>query len=109
MLAGDKTILKQVLRAECLPALSDHSKYYSTEVIKAWLHKRNLRCPSATLNRYLHELTRTKVIFSAGRGWYSSLPKAFALDRKPVSNLVQGLELFLNYQPVGHITCAQRK
>ena len=91
MLAGNKTILKQVLRDECLPALSGQSKYYSTEVIKAWLHKHNLRCPSATLNRYLHELTRTKVIFSAGRGWYSSLPKAFTLDRKPVSNLVQGL------------------
>ena len=91
MLVGDKTILKQVLRDECLPALSALSKYYSTEAVKAWLHKRNLRCPPTTLNRYLHELTRTKVIFSSGRGWYSSLPKAFMLDRKPVSNLVQVL------------------
>jgi len=88
---ADKTILKQVLRDECLPALGGQSKYYSTEAVKAWLQKRRLRCPPATLNRYLHEFTRAELVFAAGRGWYSSLATAFTLNREPVSGLVQEL------------------
>jgi hypothetical protein len=91
MLPGDKTILKQVLRDKCLPALSVQWKYYNTEAIKAWLQKRKLRCSPVTLNRYLHEFTRAGLIFSAGRGWHSSLATTFTLDRNPVSSLVQEL------------------
>ena len=57
-MTADKTILKQVLKDECLLALGGQSQYYSTEAVKAWLQKRKLRCPPATLNRYLHEFTR---------------------------------------------------
>ena len=91
MTALTKANLKRILREECLPALADQSKYYSTEAIKAWLQKRKFRCPPVTLNRYLHEFTRAGLIFSAGRGWHSSLATAFTLDRKPVSSLVQEL------------------
>lgn len=91
MLTGDKTILKQALRDECLPALGGQSKYYNTEAVKAWLQKRKLRCPPVTLNRYLHEFTRAGLIFSAGRGWHSSLATVFKLNREPVSSLVQEL------------------
>ncbi len=91
MSTGDKTILKQVLRDECLPALGGQSKYYSTEAVKAWLQKRKLRCPPETLNRYLHAFARAGLVFAAGRGWYSSLATPFALNREPVSSLVQEL------------------
>ena len=91
MSTDNKTILKQVLRDECLPALGGQSKYYTTEAIKAWLQKRKLRCPPVTLNRYLHEFTRAGLIFSAGRGWHSSLATPFTLNREPVSSLVQEL------------------
>ena len=37
MSTGDKTILKQVLRDECLPALGGQSKYYNAEAVNAWL------------------------------------------------------------------------
>jgi hypothetical protein len=91
MPTADKTILKQVLREECLPALGKQSKYYSTEAVKTWLDRRKLRCPQATLNRYLHEFTRKGLVFTAGRGWYSSLSTPFTLNREPVSSLVQEL------------------
>src|SRR5688572_16180797 len=91
MSIGEKTILKQVLRDECLPALGGQSKYYGAEAVNAWLQKRKLHCPQATLNRYLHEFTRAGLVFAAGRGWYSSLATAFTLDREPVSSLVQEL------------------
>ena len=91
MPTADKTNLKQVLRDECLPALGGQSKYYNAEAVNAWLQKRKLRCPPATLNRYLHEFTRAGLVFAAGRGWYSSLATPFALNREPVSSLVQEL------------------
>jgi len=91
MPANHKTILKQVLRDECLPALGSQSKYYNTEAVKTWLNRRKLRCPPATLTRYLHEFTRTGLVFAAGRGWYSSLATPFTLNHEPVSGLVQEL------------------
>ena len=91
MSTGEKTILKQVLRNECLPALGGRSRYYNTEAVNTWLQKRKLRCPPATLNRYLHEFTCGGLVFAAGRGWYSSLATPFTLDREPVSSLVQEL------------------
>ena len=91
MPTDNKTILKQVLRDECLPGLGNQSKYYSTEAVKTWLNRRKLRCPQATLNRYLHEFTRDGLVFAAGRGWYSSLATPFTLNREPVSSLVQEL------------------
>lgn len=96
MSTGDKINLKQVLRDECLPAPGGQSKYYSTEAVKAWLQKRKLHYPTTTLNRYLHEFTRTGLIFAAGRGWYSSLATPFTLNREPVALLdalaTRGLE-----------------
>lgn len=91
MSADNKTILKKVLREECLPALTGQSKYFSTESVAAWLRGRKLRCPPATLNRYLHEFRRTGLIHDAGRGWYSSLATPFTLNREPVASLVQEL------------------
>lgn len=91
MPTDNKTILKQVLRDECLPALGGQTKYYNTEAVKIWLNRRKLRCPQATLNRYLHAFTREGRIHDAGRGWYSSLAKPFTLDREPVSSLVREL------------------
>ena len=67
MSTGNKTILKQVLRDECLPALGSQSKYYSVDTVKVWLNRRKLDSPPATLNRYLHEFTRTGLIFAAWR------------------------------------------
>lgn len=91
MSTGDKTNLKHLLRDECLPALGGQWKYYSTGAVKAWMNRHKLLCPPATLNRYLHEFCRNGLIYSAGRGWHSSLATPFALDRKPVSGLVQEL------------------
>lgn len=63
--------------------------YFSTESVATCLRRRKLRCPPATLNRYLHEFRRGGLIYDAGRGWYSSLATPFTLNREPVSSLVQ--------------------
>jgi hypothetical protein len=59
--------------------------------VSQWLRGRKLSCPPETLARYLHQFTRDGIVFSAGRGWYSSLSLPFVLDRQPVSSLVQQL------------------
>ena len=92
MSIGNKTILKQVLRVECLSALGSQSKYYSVETVKVWLNRRKLQCPPATLNRYFHEFTRAGLVFAAGRGWYSTLATPFTLNREPVDGLIQELK-----------------
>jgi len=45
----------------------------------------------ATLKGYLHEMTEAHFIHDAGRGWYSSLVKAFELDTAPVKPLADAL------------------
>lgn len=91
MTTGKTTNIKNLLRTECLPAFTARQKYFSLSSVSRWLTERNISCPPATLARYLHQFTRDGVVFSAGRGWYSSLSQPFVLDRQPVSSLVQQL------------------
>lgn len=44
-----KTILKQVLREECLPALARQAAYFSVANVRDWLRQRNLTCPPTLL------------------------------------------------------------
>ena len=91
MTTGNTTNIKSLLRDECLPGLTAQQKYFTLASIRQWLRNRKLVCPPETLRGYLHEFTRQGAIFSAGRGWYSTLSKQFVLDREPVSSLVQQL------------------
>ncbi len=91
MTTGKTTNIKSLLRNECLPGFTARQKYFSLSSVSQWLRERKLSCPPATLARYLHQFTREGVVFSAGRGWYSSLSQPFVLDHQPVSSLVQKL------------------
>jgi len=82
-----KTILKQVLRDECLPALARQAAYFSVTDVRDWLRQRNFTCPPALLREYLSAFMRGGVIHDAGRGWYSRIAKPCALATKPVARL----------------------
>jgi hypothetical protein len=84
---GDKIILKQVLRDECLPALARQAAYFSVGDVRDWLRLRNLTCPPALLREYLSAFMRGGVIHDAGRGWYSRIAEPCALNEKPVARL----------------------
>lgn len=86
-----KTILKQVLREECLPALARQAAYFSVPDVRLWLERRRNPVTSTTLRRYLHAALADGIIHDAGRGWYSNLEQAFALNREPVQELVASL------------------
>jgi hypothetical protein len=89
MSTGNKTILKQVLRDECLTA---RAAYFSMADVRDWLRHRNIICPPALLREYLSEFMRKGVIHNAGRGWYSRLAQLCVLDAKPVARLVREVE-----------------
>jgi hypothetical protein len=57
---GDKTILKKVLREECLPALARQAAYFSMTDVRDWLRHRAIPCPPALLREYLSEFKRIR-------------------------------------------------
>jgi hypothetical protein len=87
MATGDKTILKRVLREQCLPALARHAAYFSVADVREWLRARNITCPPALLREYLSAFMRAQVIHDAGRGWYSRIAEPCALNKKSVDGL----------------------
>ncbi len=91
MPAADKTILKHFLRNVCFPELTARAKYFPLHLLRQRLVKGHVPADSRTLVRYLHEAVAEGVIFDAGRGWYSSLAKAFILDTAPVKPLADEL------------------
>jgi len=88
---ADKTNLKQILRAECLPALTARAAYFSLAEVRTWLQSRSLAIPPGLLREYLSEFMRTGVVHDAGRGWYSRLAQPCTLNRKPIARLVREL------------------
>jgi len=86
---------KVYLRTVTIPRLlagAGEFPYFSIGAVRADLRRGRVMVAPATLGRYLHELMRGGVLFDAGRGWYSTLPEPFVLDRAPVRTLVEKLE-----------------
>lgn len=92
MATADKTNLKQILRAECLPALSSKAAYFSVGDVREWLVDHKIACPPTLLREYLSGFMRDGVIHEAGRGWYSRLAQPCRLDTKPVTRLAREVE-----------------
>ena len=91
MPAAKKPILKQILRAECLPALAARAAYFSHADVRAWLRGRRLDITPALLREYLSTAMRGGTIHDAGRGWYSRLAEPFVLNVEPVKALAEEL------------------
>jgi hypothetical protein len=85
--ANPVTDAKRLLREACLPSLTRHSKYFSSSAIRDCLKARGSTIKPATLNRYLVEVKGGNV-HSAGKGWYSSIPREFVLDTKPLQEVI---------------------
>ena len=68
MSAADKPNLKQILRAECLPALAARTAYFSHADVRAWLRGRRLAIGPALLREYLSAAMRDGTVHDAGCG-----------------------------------------
>ena len=83
--------VKDRLKAEGLPALAAKAKYFHIGAVRGWLKAQGLACEETTLKQYMSELMSGGFVYDAGKGWYSTLAKAFVLDGKPIAGLVETL------------------
>jgi hypothetical protein len=80
--------LKDQLREDVIPLLLSRQPYCSVGAIRAELVRRHIEFDRLTLNRYLVELREAGFLHDAGKGWYSSLVREFALDTKPLQEVI---------------------
>ncbi|MEA2096153.1 MAG: DUF6577 family protein [Candidatus Cloacimonadota bacterium] len=66
--------------------------FISKKTIKQFIEVNGINVTSETLNSYIKEFKVQKIIFSAGRGWYTTVEKIGSLRTEPVQKVVSLLE-----------------
>lgn len=66
--------------------------FISKKTIKQFMEVNGINVTSETLNSYIKEFKEQKIIFSAGRGWYTTIEKTGSLRTEPVQKVVSLLE-----------------
>ena len=84
-----KQTKKSGLKYEVIEQLKNKSAYFSYDDIKSLLEKEEIEITASSLKSYVFELIKEKIIFDAGKGWYSSIEKQFELNREPVKEIIK--------------------
>ncbi len=79
---------KAILRETVIPALRRRALYFDVLTIRGSLADEGVRVKRETLNRYCYECARKSLMYSAGRGWYSTLEHTFNLSPGPVAKII---------------------
>ena len=66
--------------------------FISKKSIKQFIEVNDINVTSETLNSYIKEFKAQKIIYSAGRGWYTTVEKTGKLRTEPVEKIVSLLE-----------------
>ena len=90
--AGEYLDGKAYVQSSALPAMTAQHRYFSLDALKQYLVKQKLTYEPETVNAYVSRMKREGEIFSAGRGWYSSIEEPFEIDPEPVSRLVSEIK-----------------
>lgn len=83
---------KAYVQSSVLPAMTEQHKYFSLGALKRYLANHKLIYTPETVNAYVSQMKSEGKIFSAGRGWYTSLETPFEIDPEPVTGLVADVE-----------------
>ncbi len=83
------TTKKSYLFTHSLPALKEHSAYFSLAAVKRALFAADIELADDTLREYMSEAMSSGIVTDAGRGWYSRHAKSVTLDPKPVAKLIR--------------------
>ena len=73
---------------EYIIAYSKQYYYFSIKDLKRYLTSKKIKFSEANLKSYLYILKKQKLIYQAGRGWYSAIDKVLKLNIKPVEKIV---------------------
>jgi hypothetical protein len=68
---------------------SKEKSYFHLDEIKYYLKENKIKFTHNTLKQNIYLLKKKKILFSAGRGWYSNTEKEFKLDKQPIEDIVQ--------------------
>jgi DNA-binding transcriptional MerR regulator len=63
--------------------------YFNLDEIKKYLKENKIKFTHNTLKQNIYLLKKKKILYSAGRGWYSTIEKEFKLDKQPIEDIVQ--------------------
>jgi hypothetical protein len=78
---------------QTIESLSAESAYFQFQQIENVLTKDNKNfLRHASIKTYLSNYATKKIIYDAGKGWYSNLPTTFTLDTSPIKQTITDLE-----------------
>lgn len=73
-------------------AIIEYSKkkiYFHVNDLKNTLRKKNFVYGPDSLKKALYRLSKNKILYHAGRGWYSKIKEAFVLNLEPVKPVAE--------------------
>lgn len=66
--------------------------YFHIKDLKKHFFESNIEYKEDSIIKSLYRMKKNKVIFKAGRGWYSTIKEEFALDTKPIKRIIKIIE-----------------
>ena len=76
--------------------------YFHINDLKRYFTEKGIKFEEDTLKKYLFLLKKNKVMYPAGRGWYSNIQKEFELNIKPTEKIVK---LLIEKYPLLEFSC----
>ncbi len=76
--------------------------YFHINDLKRYFTEKGNKFEEDTLKKYLYLLKKNKVIYPAGRGWYSNIQKEFELNIEPTEKIIK---LLIEKFPLLEFSC----
>jgi hypothetical protein len=68
---------------------ASNKSYFSIRDLQKYFKKINVKYSDENLKKSLYRMRKDEIIYSAGRGWYSTLEQKFELDKKPIMKITE--------------------
>lgn len=88
----ENNISKKQQLKEIVEKLKREKTYFSYEEIKTLQEKEKINMTAALFKKYIFEITKSGIMYNAGRGWYSSIKKDFELGTDPIKPIIQEIK-----------------
>ena len=76
--------------------------YFHINDLKRYFTEKGIKFEEDTLKKYLYLLKKNKVMYPAGRGWYSNIQKEFELNIEPTEKIIK---LLIEKFPLLEFSC----
>ena len=87
---------------ECIIDYARDKYYFHINDLKKYFTEKGIKFEEDTLKKYLYLLKKNKVIYPAGRGWYSNIQKEFELNIEPTEKIIK---LLIEKFPLLEFSC----